>query len=261
MLGMMDLNDLELLVLIAQRAERTPWTSRPQRNRFTPIVPMVVLLCLALLGGCGRGTAGGDADTTFEGYLLARDGDVWLVDTTLISTTGATIVNGPASPGARLTVAAAREGNALRARTITVGPVDPARLASRLPGAEVRGMVEPVDGASDRWRVGGHEVRIPPGTPGVADIRAGEQVQVQGYTLPDGMLLASAVTRLRQPPPAPTATPPPPPAKPAPARDDDDDKKKRDDDKKQDDEKKKQDDKKQDGVKKPDPGGKPGHGD
>ncbi len=181
---------------------------------------VLVAAAVLLLSACGRETVASAEPVTLEGVLRARDGDIWLVDTTPLSVVGATIVDGPAELGAWLTVEGRRESNgAIGARRIIVGPVESAGTAARLPEGAVSGTVEPLDAAGGRWRIGGREVRVPAGTPGAEAVAEGARVSVSGYTLPDDTILATAVTPLRQAPlPAPAATPPPPPAPPPPRR-------------------------------------------
>lgn len=207
------------------------------------------LLWLALLlalAGCG-----GAADRfTVEGVLTLGDTDVWLIDTTPVGIGSATIAGGPLPPpiGSRIRAEGRRAPDGgLEAETIAVSPGDPAAAASSLPADEVAGAVEAIDDGARRWRVAGREVWLPDGVPTPRGVKAGDQVTVRGFRLPENRLLASGVTLAgapptatavpAAPPPAPTAAPKP--DKPAPAKPDkpgkrrpgnDDDKKEDDDD-------------------------------
>jgi hypothetical protein len=185
-----------------------------------PLLPALVVLLVAGLAGCG---ARSDR-WAIEGHLVAGDGDIWLVDATPIAIGGATVSGERPDPGAAIKAEGRRTAEGvLAAERVSVGPVDRAALASRLPAAEVSGPVEALDPATGTWRVGGRPVRVPEGTPNAGGVAVGRQVTVRGYSLPSGDLLAATIAPAAQPParPAPTATPaapvappPPPPAPP-----------------------------------------------
>lgn len=167
-------------------------------------VAILLALSVAILAGfvaCGGREA---SRWTLEGYLLAGDTDVWLVDTTPLAIGGATIGGERPEPGAAIRATGRHEANGVwQAEQITVGAVNPAALASRLPVATVSGPVT-LGAATGQWRVADQAVRVPVETPGARGVTAGEQVTVQGYRLPSGEIVAAAITRPPQPAAPPT---------------------------------------------------------
>lgn len=184
-----------------------------RRARGLRALALAALLPLALaLAGCG-GQAGAAGGWTLDGHLVAGDTDVWLVDTTPVAIGGATITGDRPDPGAAIHAEGRRgAGGVLEAERITVGPVEPAALASRLSAAEATGAVEALDARSGRWRVGGRAALVPAGTPGAAGVAVGDRVAVRGYALPDGEILTVSVAPAQPPSTVSVATSTPTPA-------------------------------------------------
>src|SRR5215210_2488998 len=193
--------------------------SRAGRS-LLPLLPALAVLLVAGLAGCGARSD----HWAIEGHLVAGDGDIWLVDATPIAIGGATITGARPDPGAAIRAEGRRTAQGvLAAERVTVGPSDRAALASRLPAAEVSGVLEALDPTTGSWRVRGQSVRVPEGTPDGPGVAVGRQVTIRGYRLPNGELLAAALVPAEQPsqpsqspPPPQSPQPAPPPAKPSP---------------------------------------------
>jgi hypothetical protein len=186
--------------------------------RTARIVATLPLVALLVLSACGRP----EGVTTVDGHLRAGDADFWLVDATLVAIGGARITGEPSQVGSRIHAQGRRTPDGiLEAETITVGQAEPAGAAASLATVEVSGPLEAREPASGRWRVQGRAVIVPDGVATPSDLAIGAQVTVQGYTLPNGDLLAAEIGAARQAPTsAPTATAtsdPPLPAAPAQA--------------------------------------------
>lgn len=200
--------------------EHSAWSGQRRRcDRMPRHLALALLLALPLFVACGSAQS-----WTIEGHLVAGDTDVWLIDTTPVAIGAAKITGDPPVAGARVRATGRRDSGGLpQADSIVVGPRDAAALTSQLPANTVRGRVERGDATTGLWTVAGTLVRVPPGTAGAMQLARGRTVTAQGYSLPNGELLAASIVvdavSTPTPAPAPPArtVPPSVPNTPTPA--------------------------------------------
>jgi hypothetical protein len=179
----------------------------------------VLLAALVALWDAGGDAAGNDDAWNLTGPLLAWNAEMWIVDGTPVIVPER-LDRGERHPlGSIVTASGGWDERGQRVATnveVRPGPLPVATL----PEASISGTIAEIDGT--RWQVAGTEVFIPAGTtfrvategvdPGALQ-RPGALVEISGYRLDDGRVLAVEIALVdapdAQPPTAHDAPPAP----------------------------------------------------